>query len=186
MDQEIFHLGGVKFWRTASGKLLRLDPASPHPLIVRDSIGELASSKPRLVRLANGRLARITKKRIPASLLHQRTASVANSNQFHASIQRFPVPSATASVAVSDAIDASSLMGNGEESTELFEVQKKEPTPAIKAEPVDEKELEEQQEQPSLPPPTGEALNTLRPSLASALSDVNTAPTNVVCYLYAV
>ncbi|KAL6728112.1 hypothetical protein Aduo_009917 [Ancylostoma duodenale] len=176
----------VHLWRTSSGKLVALDSRTNiRPGGLRPMGKVLTSSRPKIVRLANGKLARIATRRIPTSLVRPNNPPPnQNTSEFAADAERREGSSATARATESpEGIDVSTLMGNEpsyDERPSLFEVRKEESAPIIKTEPVDEVEAFGQQ--------FGEALlsrepeqqpSSQQPSLAAALSNLSTAATPV-------
>ncbi|ETN74821.1 hypothetical protein NECAME_12720 [Necator americanus] len=179
--------GTARFWQTPSGKLIKLEPRSGGNAAegTRNSVpGVITYSRPKLIRLPNGKLARIARRRIPTSLIHPPTAL--RSDKLPVSIKQFITgkeqmdgPSATAAVTSSGPIDVSTLMGNdsSNDGSSLFEVRKEESGPIIKTEPMDEEEMlnDRQHFVTSAVPPS-----TSQPSLAAALNDLSTASPQVV------
>lgn len=51
----------MKFWRTPAGKLVKLDPKAP-ALGARAAFAGVVNAQPKFIRLANGKLARISTK----------------------------------------------------------------------------------------------------------------------------
>ncbi|EYC32246.1 hypothetical protein Y032_0003g1474 [Ancylostoma ceylanicum] len=175
--------GPVRFWRTSSGKLVALDSRTNiRPDGLQRPMSEvLSNSRPKIVRLANGKLARIATRRIPTSLVRPNNPPPnQNSSEQMTGAGRHEGPSAEARVTESpEGIDVSTLMGSGppdDEGPSLFEVRKKESGPVIKTEPVDEEEAYGEAEQfgsPKPPPPAQQ------PSLAAALNNISTTSTPV-------
>nr|CDJ96575.1 unnamed protein product [Haemonchus contortus] len=141
----------VRFWRTPSGKLVKLDSKSPS--MTRPSLGCLGTfvrTQPKIIRLANGKLARISTKKIPSPFARGRriTGNVSGGpfSQFARDTGRLDIPSITAKItSSSEPIDIATLIGTGPASfddTPLFE--KTDDSPVVKVEPMDVDETHEQ------------------------------------------
>ncbi|KAK6056772.1 hypothetical protein COOONC_05718 [Cooperia oncophora] len=124
-----------------------------HPSI--GCLGTLVKTQPRFVRLANGKLARISTKKITSPFAIGRAVSIVESpeNAFTRDTKKI-VPSVTAeSTSSSEPIDVATLIGSGSTTSDETPLFKTDSDPAVvKDEPMDVEEKPEQKEHEKLAP----------------------------------
>ncbi|KAK5969081.1 hypothetical protein GCK32_001648 [Trichostrongylus colubriformis] len=170
----------VKYWRTPAGKLVKLDsrpalfPTIPRPSATPGPslATNYTKTQPKFVRLSNGKIARISTKRVPVPFARRcRTTNMGEGqlSQFGLDAKRLDIPSATAKInASSEPIDIATLIGDGSATSKeapLFE--KNSGSAVVKVEPMDVDETPEQQE-PKEQTPLERALTELAPEEVSS------------------
>ncbi|WKX99062.1 hypothetical protein Q1695_014158 [Nippostrongylus brasiliensis] len=171
----------VKFWRTRSGKLVKMD-AKVQPLGARAKFGGLINQQPRFIRLSNGKLARISTKKYPTSFQRGQHFNTCPSGPLgrRTSSARLEASETQRADSPSEPIDVTSLIGTASSS-----LSESEGTHAIKEEPMDvdeknessEHKQQENEEEQSMPRLEQPAEDRSSPSLSKEPSPKQSAPT---------
>ncbi|KJH46400.1 hypothetical protein DICVIV_07523 [Dictyocaulus viviparus] len=160
----------VKLWRTPTGKLVNLGGKLPTS-VLRQSIDENAQSQPKYIRLANGKLAKISTKRVFASLSRRPASPLCRTNHSVFENEGIEATSATAKItSCSEPIDVSTLI-NTPTTSHCSSLPNNKSIPApIKTEPMEVGEVVEYHE---VQQAGNHHQQTQKPMLEAVLSDVS-------------
>uniref|UniRef100_A0A0K0DAW9 Reverse transcriptase domain-containing protein n=1 Tax=Angiostrongylus cantonensis TaxID=6313 RepID=A0A0K0DAW9_ANGCA len=137
----------VKLWRTPTGKLVRLGGKPPVDPSRHSLRGLVSSSRPKFIRLSNGKLARITTKRVPSSSWTSSPSS--NRTTGHLIVGSGKVDAASLKAKItsrSGPIDISTLLGDAPVSNDNSKLDNNQISKPIKTEPMDLDEAVEPRE----------------------------------------